>query len=460
MSPPNPIPRPHVVKPSSWSGWLAAGVLLLTACAPSDEGQDVAATESHRQPVELASIDPARQLLVTDVSVVDDTFYTRWALAKADEEQLGAEAASTGPAGGWSFGRLIDNMLPQNLYQKYKDKGRSLFVLRWLRTWEEDQHINGQRVPARPLIRSLVIDPWRAASGCTGSDEDCHLDFTKAPFRLLAIVYRPDLRKVPTVDDPGRAGEGRFVFGVIGPDGTRKPFTIIFEYALPISRKVDILTWAERYRELGQTPFGPEFNAKLYAVTNEFTKRHAAPHQANGSALLQLRTNEIPLSPADPQEWELREFVLGPSGFLTPDTVKQEVDAALNGSQALGDWVAQNASAILAGTHEVPVTWQGVPFLAAAAPVPEGGSWQVPGAAEDVRHAFAKATCSGCHKAETGANFLHIRTREIGAASPVSAFLAGELAMSGPRVADFHGLLNVAHVDEVQSGKRRDHGHK
>jgi hypothetical protein len=408
--------------------------------------------------VDLTAIDPARQLLVTDVSVVDDPFYTRWASQKASEAPLDTETAVVEPAGGWSFGRLIDNMLPPHLYQKYKDKGRSLFVLRWLRTWEVEQHINGQRVPARPLIRSLVIDPWRAASGCTGSDEDCQLDFTQAPFRLLAIVYRPDLRRVPTEGDPGRAGEGRFVFGVLGPNGERKPFTIIFEYALPISRKVDILTWADRYHALGQLPFGPAYNAKLFEVTNEFTKRSAAPHQQNGSALLQLRTNEVPLSPDAPQEWELREFVLGSSGFLTPDTVKQEVDAALNGTQALGDWVRANASAILEGTHEVPVTWQGAPFLAAAAPVPEGGSWQVPGVTEDVRHAFAKATCSGCHKAETGANFLHVRTREVGAAAPVSVFLAQELAPGGPRVADFHRLLNVATVDEVQSGKRRDHG--
>ncbi|MFP2911553.1 hypothetical protein ACLESD_42310 [Pyxidicoccus sp. 3LFB2] len=459
MSPPNPTRRPHAVKPQSWPTWLATCALALTACAPSEDGQDAAVTETRRQPVDLASIDAARQLLVTDVSVVDDTFYTQWTQRTAAEEQLDGDASSPGAAGGWSFGRLIDNMLPQSLYQKYKDKGRSLFVLRWLRTWEVDQHINGQRVPARPLIGSLVIDPWRAASGCTGSDEDCQLDFSKAPFRLLAIVYRPDLRKVPSVDDPGRAGEGRFIFGVIGPDGARKPFTVIFEYALPISKKVDILTWADRYQALGQYPFGAEYNAKLFAVTNEFTKRNAAPHQANGSALLQLRTNEIPLSPADPQEWELREFVIGSSGFLTPDTVKQEVDAALNGSQALGDWAAQNASAILDGTHEVPVTWQGAPFLAAAAPVPEGGSWQVPGVTEDVRHAFALATCSGCHKAETGANFLHVRTREVGTASPVSAFLAGELA-AGARVADFHRLLNVADAEQIQSGKRRDHGHK
>ena len=70
------------------------------------------------------------------------------------------------------------------------------------------------------------------------------LDFTKAPFRLMAIAYRPDLRVVGA-GAASIGGEGRFVFQVVGPtlgvdaasgaltimDATVKPqkFTVIFE---------------------------------------------------------------------------------------------------------------------------------------------------------------------------------------------------------------------------------------
>jgi hypothetical protein len=420
---------------------------MLAACAPPPSEEESLAARQDGV-VDITSIDPARALFINDVSVVDDTLYTAWHPQKTN----------TDPEGGWSFGRLIDNMVPPPLRNPL---GRSQFVLHWLKSWEQEQTVNGLLIPPRPLVRSVIIEPWRAASGCTGSDSSCVLDFSKAPFRLLAIVNRPDLRQVPASGSPGNAGQGRFIFGVLGPAGQRMPFTVIFEYQLPISGKSDIISWAERWHALAKLPFGAQYNQKLHNVTREFTKRDAAPGRVNGSALLQIRTNEVPLSPVvAPTLWEMREFVLGSHGLLRPATVKQEVDASLNGTATLGAWVSQNAQAILAGQHVVPATFQGQPFLAASAPVPETLSWQVPGAAEPVRHAFALATCSGCHKSETGTNFLHVRSREVGSPAPISAFLAQELSATGPRVADFHELLNVDDADKVKDGKGKDHKDK
>jgi hypothetical protein len=429
--------------------WLFGSALaVLAACAPpaTEEEADLTAVREDRV-VDLSSIDPARELFITDVSVVDDPLYTVWSPKKAN----------TDPQGGWSFGRLIDNMVPES---QRTPSGRSQFVLGWLRTWEQDQWVNGHRLPARPLVRSLLIDPWRAASGCTGSDASCVLNFSKAPFRLLAIVNRPDLRRLPTATDPGHAGQGRFVFGALGPSGERLAFTVIFEYQLPISSKSGIVAWAERWHELGKTPFGKSYNDKLHTVTREFTKRNAAPGRVNGSALLQLRTNEVPLSPVEPRLWEMREFILGSSGQLVLDTVKQEVDASFNGTATLGAWASANAEALLAGTHVVPSAWQGQPFLAGAAPVPSELAWVVPGVSEEVRRTFAMATCSGCHKSETGTNFLHVRTREVGSASLLSAFLTQELSPGGPRVADFHALLNVGDLEKLKDGKGKGHKEK
>lgn len=431
--------------------WLwPAALAVLSACAPSSskEGEETGSEAVQQQVVDISSIDPARELLINHVSVVDDTKYTAWSPLKMN----------TDPEGGWSFGRLIDNMVPEAMRTPL---GRSQFIMAWLKSWEQDQVVNGLVVPARPRVRMILIDPWRAKSGCQGSDETCVLDFAQAPFRLLAIVNRPDLRRVPTATQPGHAGQGRFVFGALGPSGERLPFTIIFEYKLPISSKSGIMAWAESWHALGTVPFGADYNASLHNVTREFTKRDAAPGEVNGSALLQIRTNEVPLSPLELDLWEMREFILEETtGQLKMDTVKQEVDASFNGTATLGTWVSENALAILAGTHEVPLTYQGQPFLAGAAPVPDTLAWGVPGASEEVRHAFAKATCSGCHKPETGTNFLHVRSREVGTASPLSAFLAQELSPGGPRVADFHELLNADTEDDVKDGKGKDHRDK
>src|SRR5690606_792741 len=112
------------------------------------------------------------------------------------------------------------------------------------------------------------------------------LDLSKAPFRLLAIVNRIDLRSdgggyggggviggpIRAADAPGamiapdamiapapmpvHAGEGRFVFGVLDPQGRPLPFTVIFEYELPASDPREVLGWARSWHALGEVPFG------------------------------------------------------------------------------------------------------------------------------------------------------------------------------------------------------------
>ena len=134
-------------------------------------------------PVRPQDIDPRRELVLIDLDVVEDP-------------------ARTLPGGAWSFARLIRNMAGTH--------DPSEFVMRWLKTWRAEQLVNGYLVPARPPIDIQVIGPWRVRSGCSVTDETCKLDLARSPFRLSAIVYRPNLRSLP--DHKG--GEGRFVFGV------------------------------------------------------------------------------------------------------------------------------------------------------------------------------------------------------------------------------------------------------
>lgn len=122
------------------------------------------------------------------------------------------------------------------------DNDPAELTLRWLETWEQDQHVNGGTIPARTEIRQQVIDPWLQASGGDA------LDLSKAPFKLLAIVNRIDLRE----HDRRRvatAGEGRFVFGLLDSEGQPLPpiagtqpggFLVIFEYEM-LADNMDLL---------------------------------------------------------------------------------------------------------------------------------------------------------------------------------------------------------------------------
>ncbi len=357
-------------------------------------------------------VDPRRELLITDLSVVEDPVRTSWAMrplvTTLSTRRIFGRPASTALAtqlrsqvGAWTFGKLMMDMAGAN--------DPSTFTLRWLETWERDQTVNGFTVAARPSIRPLVIEPWLRASG------GARLDLEKAPFRLLAIVNRLDLRRSPSYA-AGNAGEGRFVFGVLDPNGNPLPFTVIFEFEQPARTSTDVKGWAQSWHALGAVPFGGSFNAALQAITNRFAGRGAAPAKPNGSALNQIRTNEIAIGPV----WELREFVIDrATGFLATATTKQSPDISFNGTPDLAAFINANEAAVLSGRHAVPPAWLG-------GADPARFIWQAPGIRNpEARHALALNTCSGCHFRETETPFTHVFTRGAGQEAGLSDFLTG-----------------------------------
>ena len=187
------------------------------------------------------SVRTRKELMIRDVSVVDD-------------------AVRTAPGGAWTFGTLMENMAPSAA-------AAPDMVEAMLSTWLSDQTVNGQVIPARPLMQNLVLTSFpRTANG--------KLDLSRAPLRLLAIVNRMDIRDVAQ----GHAGEGRFVFGVLNPQGFQTQFTMIFEYRLPGTSAQDVIDWANRWHGLSELPFpSAEYNTALQAVTDLFTKRNADP---------------------------------------------------------------------------------------------------------------------------------------------------------------------------------------
>jgi hypothetical protein len=333
----------------------------------------------------VCRIERSAELAITALSVVEDP-------------------VRTAPGGAWHFGTLMRAMAG--------DQDPSTLVRQWLRTWTTAQTINGLTVPARTQLMTKVLGPWEQRSG--GASRP--LDFSHAPFRLLAIMNRMDLRQ-----PGGQAGEGRFVFGVLDPSGNPMEFTVILEYALPGGTPEAIQRWARDWHELGQLGLNhPSYNAKLQALTDRFAKTGVMAGRPFGHALNQIRTNEVELA----QEWEMREFTLTDTG-LRPATVKRTPDFRFENTNALRDFILANEADVLGERHTVPESLSGARFLAASAPVPEDFFWRVPGVPGEARHKFSLNTCSGCHSRETGTQFTHIAPRAAGQVAALSAFLQG-----------------------------------
>lgn len=391
---------------------------------------------------QISGIDYKKELVITDLSVVEDPYRT----------------TGNGP---WTFAYLMTQMAGG------QDVDR--FVKDWLNTWMADQYVNGDPVKARKKVKELILDPWPRIPGTD------LLDLTKSPFRLLAITNRLDVRKV------GDIGEGRFVFGVVdrnpGPFGEAVPFTVIFEYGITLQMgdpklvKVDlsrdnddvdkrmkaVRNWAAKWHALSALPYGPQFNAGLQEITDTFARAGANPKKPNGSALNQLRTNEIQLSlmeftfgpqgPSIPfdqiKPWEMREFHVTRSG-LKPVPVALTPHLALNGSAELANYINKNEKDILKDRHVMPA-----PMLAGTALVPGAFNstaqpndppliWNAPGIRNsEARFKFAQNTCSGCHLIESGFEqdtnggfiagqaFMHVRPRLAGQESQLSPFMKG-----------------------------------
>ncbi|WP_140631695.1 choice-of-anchor X domain-containing protein [Methylibium rhizosphaerae] len=383
-------------------------------------------------------VDPARELLITSTLVVEDPLRT-YDACSGNGTQMGA----------WTFGKLMTEMANEPVTGIHPAD----FAEWWVNQWQNDLSINGFTVPNRAIGLPRLLDNWpRLGNG--------KLDLARAPFRLLAIVNRQDLRG-NTLYGSGDAGEARLVFGALncklaGPPFIPQamPFTVIFEYGIRRNGCFAVRDWARQWRALGSLALGsPAYNTALQALTDQFTLRDADPSKLpNRSAINQVRTNEFALGNTFFETfWQLRESKLqlnkGPfAGRLMHDTVAQTPDRSLQNSPAVGDFVNQHESAILAGKHEVPLTYPGTaPFRGGHIDPGAGFIWSPPGVTNpEARHMFSLATCSGCHTGSTDTGFLHIKPRMLGAEAKLSDFLTGN---NMPKNIDgvqrtFHDLLD------------------
>ena len=342
-----------------------------------------------------------KELLITDLSVVND-------------------ARASAANGAWSFGGLMTALAPDDAAGRVKQ---------WLDSFGRRSDVNGFPLPQRPAIRTRLIEPWLRRDGAA-SFASWTPNLANAPFRLLAIAYRPDLGVVTKDGAIRSAGEARFVFtaldlsrGKTPDDAPPLPFTVIFEYGLVASDRDGVKGWAERWHGLGRLAFGNDYNTALQTITDSFARRDGR------ASLNQMRTNEALAPP-----WQLREFHLdATTGRLVNRPLKDTPHASLAAAFRLSDTISRNPD------DDLPR-----PFLTGSADVPNRNfRWPRMQIANNVlRHNFALRTCNGCHSAETGAKaddhagelarhrgFRHISGRLRNERARLSEFMTGDPAL-------------------------------
>jgi hypothetical protein len=177
------------------------------------------------------------------------------------------------------------------------------------------------------------------------------------------------------------------------------------------------------FHGLQAIPFpSEEYNAALQVLTDKFSGRNALPSGPNGSALIDIRTNEIALSFV----WELREFHISPTtGFMDPAPLFLTPDFSFNGTETLGRFVNANEPIILTEKHDVPALFEDAPFQSGAV-FNNIDFWSAPNITNpEARHKLSLNTCNGCHGRETNTGFLQIFPRNAGQQSDLSGFLLG-----------------------------------
>lgn len=368
------------------------------------------------------TVDPAKELFITDVSVVDDCYRTTWNGTCSGTE------ASPATRGAWTFGRVMEGVFGTNDPKKLSNR-----VRQWLNTWTEEQTVNGQTVQARRAMRDLVLRPWERASGGNGNK----LDMKKAPFRLLAHVVRTDIGEPIFLENLQLAGELRLIYGVLDEHGNPAPFTIILEYVIVAHTCQEILDYAHAFHTLSSYEFGPEYNAALQEITDRIISRGASPGRLNGSSLGALRTNENFLG----SPWEMRSFRLErddaepgtKNAKLVPHFNELTPAASYQNMPALADFINLHAQDILDGNLLYPTHFQGQPFLAGVVHNNQDLGWDGPPPACSsivppprlLRFLFSGFTCQGCHGKDTGTNFVHVTPRLTGQPSSLSGLLRG-----------------------------------
>lgn len=411
---------------------------------------------------QTSPIDPAKELIIEDLSVVEDPCRTVWANPACDSSTLGK----------WTFGWLMTAMSGNT---DINSPAARSFVNQWLQSWLTNQDVGTDTVATRPLIGPVLLFRWLAASGCAspaqtvrvasqwlGALQACTtLSLQAAPFRLSAIVNRIDLDGRDYSGQSGAPGELRFVFGAINT-ANQQPVNaaMILEYRFPDT--LPPFLWAILFHQLSSADFGPSFASQLQSLTDMVVETGSQPAGPNGgSSIGQVRTNENAFDGTVAQQWEFRQFGLtctSGSCPLAQVPVSQTPSTGINNTQLLTNYLVSNQAAIRTSHHVVPPSMLGGSSLSfnrtnaviwnTTEDVNTGHTLVNPADPDfsyNVRHNFAFSTCNGCHYLETlnqNQNF-HVAPRAAGVKAQLSSFLARSLAPDPARPGYPSDMLEV-----------------
>lgn len=468
--------EPETLSPSQEEATPVAGALS----SSESEGSPRLITSGISSPTPVSPSVNAfqkRVLMITSPNVVADPART-WDPCT----NMGA------PNGVWTFNHLMTQMANQPLTGILPAD----FVETWLQNWLSATTINQDPLPARTRMNQILNQWPRLSNG--------KLDLNQSPLRLLAIAPRLDLRRTTggggsyQTSSSGNfldAGELRFIFGFVAKKtssfdpaqqflgaaqiGTSTcyalPFTVIFEYRVPKTPCQDVKAWAQAWTALRNQPLWGPYRTHLESLTQQIVVANANPNNPNGSALGQLRTNEVALD----APWELREFRLQqPASFLVASTVEDTIrnDPASdynNGSNGpLFRQYVQTVVEPLLPPFEgaipvIPLIYQTQAFKAGDSRVPETNPalitfhWNDPNlnvvtnlAENWARHRVSRASCNGCHRREVFTHFVHVNPADtIPSSNPalpaeLSVFLTGINGLGDPANALATGALPVS----------------
>ena len=319
-----------------------------------------------------------------------------------------ANAINNGP---WSFNFLLSQMAPASM-------SPSTFIKKWILNWRDTvslRNSNNTAVSTTAIQANLsnLLSTWPRAAGSAEFDGTPPLNLAFDKFKLVAIIFRPDL--ADSAVPPLFAGEGRFVFKVDNSSDE-----VIFEYKLPINSgtlPTSADQWALKIHDLSTFPFSTSYISALLAVTDRFTKKTFPLNNLtiNGSGINQVRTNTIGL---ESNGWSLREFrltaqaVVGSSSTVaaaagelvsqaTHNSPSEQYNSAGTSGLPVRDWVTQNTAALLNNTATMN------PALEGTLSISQTGVWQFPAGSvtPSVAKAFDMMTCRGCHSPSVNLSF-------------------------------------------------------
>jgi len=416
----------------------ALSLLLLAGCGGADSAHLGEGSEGEPGVQRAAiSTENAASLFITATSVVNDPSRT--------SEPCTAVAADANKV--WTIGHI----LTKEAAKSNPVVTPATYASNWMNTWNTTVSINGQSVQA--LKGRDVLNAWHQFAGSNTT-----LPLQKAPFRLLSIVNRIDLRKHRPFGEP-LGGEIRFIFGIYSPDpgGPACPLpqfamdpnsTIIVEYSPNKADENQVKDLATRWRNLRNLT-GSAYLSALQVLTEEVI---------NSGKLLHIRTNEFPQSPATPAEpdgWNMAEFAPDSHGVLRRTILEQSPTMALSGgtSTLLGNFIWQNRDPLFANAFDFELTGSGpqdpigeyvVPDKFAGTNTWFRGSINEMGIANDddfwnaptpsgadgltfvqARFRFSIGTCRGCHGRDTATGFNHVAPAQLGQEAFLSAFVSG-----------------------------------